>query len=75
VIRSVTIKLVGYAEAVRFLDGRFRSGAAVVLFGGLAKERLPGLHDGHHLQRRTHRAGQDARRREAAHGPRLTACF
>jgi NAD(P)-dependent dehydrogenase (short-subunit alcohol dehydrogenase family) len=38
-VRSVTIKLVGYAEAVRSLHGRFRPGAAVVLFGGLAKER------------------------------------
>jgi NAD(P)-dependent dehydrogenase (short-subunit alcohol dehydrogenase family) len=38
-VRSVTIKLVGYAEAVRFLHGRFRPGASVVLFGGLAKER------------------------------------
>lgn len=38
-IRSVTIKLVGYAEAVRSLHDRFRPGAAVVLFGGLAKER------------------------------------
>jgi NAD(P)-dependent dehydrogenase (short-subunit alcohol dehydrogenase family) len=38
-IRSVTIKLVGYAEAVRFLSARFRPGASVVLFGGLAKER------------------------------------
>ena len=38
-IRSVTIKLVGYAEAVRFLCGRFRPGASVVLFGGLAKDR------------------------------------
>jgi len=38
-IRSVTIKLVGYAEAVRVLRDRFRPGASVVLFGGLAKER------------------------------------
>lgn len=38
-VRSVTIKLVGYAEAVRFLRDRFRPGAAAVLFGGLAKER------------------------------------
>jgi NAD(P)-dependent dehydrogenase (short-subunit alcohol dehydrogenase family) len=38
-VRSVTIKLVGYAEAVGFLHGRFRPGASVVLFGGLAKER------------------------------------
>lgn len=38
-VRSVTIKLVGYTEAVRVLSGRFRPGAAVVLFGGLAKER------------------------------------
>lgn len=41
--RSATIKLVGYAEAVRFLSCRFNPGAAVVLFGGLAKERpFPG---------------------------------
>ena len=38
-IRSVTIKLVGYAEVVRVLRGRLRPGASVVLFGGLAKER------------------------------------
>ena len=38
-IRSVTIKLVGYAEIVRVLRGRLRPGASVVLFGGLAKER------------------------------------
>jgi NAD(P)-dependent dehydrogenase (short-subunit alcohol dehydrogenase family) len=38
-VRSVTIKLVGYAEAVRVLRDRFRPGASVVLFGGLAKER------------------------------------
>ena len=38
-IRSVTIKLVGYAEVVRCLHGRLRPSAAVVLFGGLAKER------------------------------------
>ena len=35
----MTVKLVGYAEAVRVLHGRFRPGASVVLFGGLAKER------------------------------------
>jgi NAD(P)-dependent dehydrogenase (short-subunit alcohol dehydrogenase family) len=38
-MRSVTIKLVGYAETVRVLHPRFRPGASVVLFGGLAKER------------------------------------
>ncbi|MEV6604560.1 SDR family oxidoreductase [Kutzneria sp. NPDC051319] len=38
-IKSVTIKLVGYAETVRVLTARFRPGASVVLFGGLAKER------------------------------------
>jgi NAD(P)-dependent dehydrogenase (short-subunit alcohol dehydrogenase family) len=38
-VRSVTIKLVGYAETVRVLHPRFRPGASVVLFGGLAKER------------------------------------
>ncbi|MFK0252813.1 SDR family oxidoreductase [Streptomyces sp. NPDC090445] len=38
-IRVVTIKLVGYAEAVRVLSGRFTPTASVVVFGGLAKER------------------------------------
>lgn len=38
-IRSVTIKLVGYAETVRVLHPRFRPDASVVLFGGLAKDR------------------------------------
>lgn len=38
-IEAVTVKLVGYAETVRVLRDRFRPGASVVLFGGLAKER------------------------------------
>jgi len=38
-VRVVTIKLVGYAETVRVLHARFRPGASVVLFGGVAKER------------------------------------
>jgi NAD(P)-dependent dehydrogenase (short-subunit alcohol dehydrogenase family) len=38
-VAAVTIKLVGYAEVVRALRERFAPGAAVVLFGGLAKER------------------------------------
>ncbi|MFC0438720.1 SDR family oxidoreductase [Kutzneria buriramensis] len=38
-INSATIKLVGYAETVRVLHGRFGPDASVVLFGGLAKER------------------------------------
>ncbi|MGK5740261.1 SDR family NAD(P)-dependent oxidoreductase [Micromonospora sp. URMC 103] len=38
-VTAVTIKLVGYAETVRVLRDRFRPGASVVLFGGLAKER------------------------------------
>ncbi len=38
-INSATIKLVGYAETVRVLHARFRPGASVVLFGGLARER------------------------------------
>ncbi|MET7988191.1 SDR family oxidoreductase [Streptomyces sp. NPDC005281] len=38
-IAAVTMKLVGYAETVRVLRDRFRPGASVVLFGGLAKER------------------------------------
>ncbi|MET7747507.1 SDR family oxidoreductase [Micromonospora sp. NPDC005367] len=38
-VTSVTIKLVGYAETVRVLRDRFRPGASVVLFGGVAKDR------------------------------------
>jgi NAD(P)-dependent dehydrogenase (short-subunit alcohol dehydrogenase family) len=38
-VKAVTIKLVGYTETVRALHGRLTPGAAVVLFGGLAKER------------------------------------
>ena len=38
-VRVVTVKLVGYAETVRVLSPRFRPGASVVLFGGLAKDR------------------------------------
>ena len=38
-VRAVTIKLVGYTETVRVLRPRFRAGASVVLFGGIAKER------------------------------------
>ena len=38
-VRAVTIKLVGYTETVRVLRPRFRPGAAVVLFGGLARSR------------------------------------
>ncbi|MFI9383250.1 SDR family oxidoreductase [Kutzneria sp. NPDC052558] len=37
-ISSATIKLVGYAETVRVLHDRFRPGASVVLFGGLARQ-------------------------------------
>lgn len=38
-VTALTIKLVGYAETVRVLRDRFRPGASVVFFGGLAKER------------------------------------
>ncbi len=38
-VNAVTIKLVGYTETVRVLHGRLNEGAAVVLFGGLAKDR------------------------------------
>ena len=38
-VKAVTVKLVGYAETVRVLHDRLSPGAAVVLFGGLAKER------------------------------------
>jgi NAD(P)-dependent dehydrogenase (short-subunit alcohol dehydrogenase family) len=38
-IRSLTTKLVGYTETVRVLRPRFRPGASVVLFGGVAIER------------------------------------
>lgn len=38
-VSAATVKLVGYAETVRVLSDRFRPGASVVLFGGLAKDR------------------------------------
>ncbi|MFC4015176.1 SDR family oxidoreductase [Nonomuraea purpurea] len=38
-VTAVTMKLVGYAETVRVLRGRFNPGASVVLFGGLSKDR------------------------------------
>jgi NAD(P)-dependent dehydrogenase (short-subunit alcohol dehydrogenase family) len=38
-LRLVTLKLVGYAEAVHALRDRFTPNASVVLFGGLALER------------------------------------
>jgi NAD(P)-dependent dehydrogenase (short-subunit alcohol dehydrogenase family) len=37
--RAVTVKLVGYTEVVRVLRSRLTPDAAVVLFGGLAKDR------------------------------------
>ncbi|TDC37843.1 SDR family oxidoreductase [Micromonospora sp. 15K316] len=38
-VSALTVKLVGYAETVRVLRDRFRPGASVVLFGGVAKDR------------------------------------
>ncbi|MGH9019790.1 MAG: SDR family oxidoreductase, partial [Acidimicrobiales bacterium] len=38
-IRLVTLKLVGYTEAIHALIGRFGPESSVVLFGGLALER------------------------------------
>lgn len=38
-IRLVTLKLVGYTEAIHALLGRFGPQASIVLFGGLALER------------------------------------
>jgi len=38
-IRLVTLKLVGYTEAVHALRGRFTPDASIVIFGGQAKER------------------------------------
>lgn len=38
-LRLVTLKLVGYAEVVHTLASRFQEDAALVLFGGMAKER------------------------------------
>jgi NAD(P)-dependent dehydrogenase (short-subunit alcohol dehydrogenase family) len=38
-IHLVTLKLVGYTEAVHALHGRFTPRASIVLFGGLAMER------------------------------------
>ena len=37
-IAAITVKLVGYTEVVRCLHGRMSEQAAVVLFGGLAKD-------------------------------------
>ncbi len=38
-IRLVTLKLVGYTEAVHTLRGRFAPESSIVIFGGQAKER------------------------------------
>lgn len=38
-VAAITAKLVGYTETVRCLHGRFTPTAAVVLFGGAAKDR------------------------------------
>jgi NAD(P)-dependent dehydrogenase (short-subunit alcohol dehydrogenase family) len=38
-LRLVTLKLVGYAEVVHTLIGRYTDDASIVLLGGLAKER------------------------------------
>ncbi len=38
-LRLVTLKLVGYSEAVHVLQDRFAPDASILLFGGLAKER------------------------------------
>ena len=38
-LRLVTLKLVGYSEVVHQLADRFSPGAAMVLFGGVAKDR------------------------------------
>ena len=38
-LRLVTLKLVGYTEVVHALRPRINPGGAIVLFGGLAKER------------------------------------
>jgi NAD(P)-dependent dehydrogenase (short-subunit alcohol dehydrogenase family) len=38
-VAAITVKLVGYTEVVRCLHSRLSDDAAVVLFGGLAKDR------------------------------------
>jgi NAD(P)-dependent dehydrogenase (short-subunit alcohol dehydrogenase family) len=38
-IRLATMKLVGYTSVVHHLLGRFGTGASILLFGGLAKDR------------------------------------
>jgi NAD(P)-dependent dehydrogenase (short-subunit alcohol dehydrogenase family) len=38
-VEAITVKLVGYTETVRCLHERFTPNAAVVLFGGMAKDR------------------------------------
>jgi len=37
--RLVTLKLIGYTEAIHVLEPKFEKNASIVLFGGLAKER------------------------------------
>ena len=38
-LRLVTLKLVGYTEVVHVLAPRFRAGAGILMFGGLARDR------------------------------------
>jgi NAD(P)-dependent dehydrogenase (short-subunit alcohol dehydrogenase family) len=38
-VQAITVKLIGYTETVRCLHDRFTPSAAVVLFGGIAKDR------------------------------------
>ena len=64
-VAAITVKLVGYTEVVRCLHSRLGEDAAVVLFGGLAKDHpLSRLDDGHDPQRRHLGVGEDACRRD-----------
>ena len=38
-LRLVTLKLVGYTEVIHTLTPRFRDGASILMFGGLARDR------------------------------------
>ncbi len=38
-LRLVTLKLVGYTEVIHTLTPRFREGASILIFGGLARDR------------------------------------
>ena len=63
-LRLVTLKLVGYTEVIHTLAPRLAPEAAVLIFGGLARDRpYPGVDDRHDGQRRSHEPRAYARDR------------